>query len=368
MELKFIKSLLSEVSEIQRRLSIRFNVFDIADVRHYETRHSAILAGILQWEGSRKPLDFFLKRVFNQIDLSEKQLADLSVSTECWIDVKDEKRRLDILIRSKDICVVIENKIFTEDHTNQLDAYKEWMDKQNCSYCRLVYLTLKGTESSEGFSEEQYVRISWRTDIRDFLVYCSSLTNIDLRFNSTALQYAEFWENWFMATNGISDLILSSKENYLAAQGIFHAFTEAKYKLIKNTLKNWQNNIKELPVDKDCNVDKLNGEACEKILFKWNAKYRIGFEFGGSNFSKLLYGVIGDGEVSNRTPFNGWEASSWWPAYKKIQNKEISELGENSEICLSNIQEIYQVLNSAFNEIIDFVQNHPESFAAKNSQ
>ena len=250
MDLEAVDKLLKEVSfeiEHQKRLPRHFNVFNIADVRHYETRHSAILAGLLGWDGSRKPLCQFLK-MFIYKDIQEDELKNVVVSTEYTIDVDNEKRRIDILLQvGRELCVIIENKIYSDDHSTQLAAYYKWLQTQKYKRKELVYLTLHGSPSSEGFPDEKYIRLSYEKNIRDFLTVCSALTNLDERFNSTALQYAEFWENWFMESDelkkNVVDEILKSKENYQAAEQIFNAYREAKYKLISNLLQSWQNKI-----------------------------------------------------------------------------------------------------------------------------
>lgn len=367
--------LLSDISkeiEIQHRLPKQFNVFELTEVRHYETRHSAILAGILGWKGSRKPLCQFLKMFLPEESFSDEQLKNASVFTEYAIYINNEQRRLDILIKiGDDVFVVIENKIYTEDHSMQLEAYRSWLDTlQHHTKRYLIYLTLDGRKSSENFSDDKYICLSYKKDIRDFLVNSAALTNIDTRFNSTLLQYTEFWENWFMQSEELNEKIrekiLASKENYQAAEQVFLAFKDAKHQLIKNLLQSWQDRKASefLPCDK---ANDMIGKFWEKMSFTWNDNYIFGFEFSANYFTNLCYGVIGKEAVQDwQSTFDGWGKSPpWWPAYKFIQNDKIRHLGDNSEICISEADEIFRVLDEAFYETVRLLNEHQEYFGSK---
>ena len=356
--------------EVQRNLPRPFNVFDLADVKHYETRHSAIIAGILGW--SEKALCEFIKRFFHE-DISNVPMKDTSVSTEYIIDIDGEQRRLDILIRvGQEVCVVIENKILTEDHSNQLEAYWEWLQRQCQQRKYLVYLTLSGSPSSENFPNDKYICLSYEKSIRDFLLYCATLTNMDTRFNSAVLQYAEFWENWFMQSDELTDKvcseILNSEANYLAAEQVFLYFRTAKHRLIKRILQSWQNTKERngfIPLGR---AEELTGSSCDTFSFKWNDTYAIGFEFT-NYFNDLHYGVFDNKEVNSRLPFLGWKCSPWWPAYKSLQsNERVRYLGDNGAICLTDQQAIFSALDSAFDETINLLSANPDVFGGMSQQ
>ena len=361
--------------EIIRRQPKRFNVFDVASVGHYETTHSAILAGILSYSGGNyAPLRSFLK-ICNQdgkcpINLDDEKIVSgqVSVSTETTIQVNKETRRLDILVRiGNKLCLVIENKIFTADHSKQLQAYSDWLNKQRCDNAFLIYLTLNGDDSNDGCPPEKYISLSYRKSIRDFLSSCCAMSNVDFRFNSTALQYNEFWENWFMQNNElntkIQEKILASKENFEAAQEVFNAFHDAKATMIKRLLSEWQGTkSKGFKVVSDANS--LTGGKWDQILFSWNSRYNFGFEFENS-FCNLSYGIADDHEEKNRTTIDDWRQSPFWPAWKYVQDNEVKNLGASVSLCFTDKERIFEVLNAAFDEMLSLLNGKLDIFGSK---
>ena len=378
MDLIAIEKLLTRAYieiEIVRRQLKRFNVFDVAGVGHYETTHSSILAGILAYDGCNyAPLRSFLK-ICNQngkcpINLDDKKIASeqVSVSTETTIQVNEETRRLDILVRiGRKLCLVIENKIYTTDHSDQLQAYSDWLNKQRYDNAFLIYLTLEGNASTDGCPPEKYIPLSYRKNIRDFLSSCCALSNVDFRFNSTVLQYNEFWENWFMQSNElntkIQEQILESKGNFEAAQEVVNTFENAKATMIKRLLSEWQNTkLKEFKVVSDANS--LTGKSWDKILFMWNSRYTFGFEFE-NNFCNLYYGIVRDPHEKNSTEIDDWKHTPAWFAWKYVQDNAIRNLGANASMCFSDKERIFEVLDAAFDEVLSLLNGKPDIFGSK---
>ena len=404
MDFGVLDNLLRNISfeiEHQRRLPKRFNVFDIVGIGGYETYHSMILAGLLRWNGSRKPLIKFLEILMRRIENNENisvnnrflidflenlkndkdknDLKDVVVTTEHTIDIGSEKRRFDILLKiGRKLYIVIENKVKTDDHSDQLNAYRRWLN-EHCEHGILVYLTLNGDASSEGFSGD-YIRLSYRNDIREFLTACAEMTNLDERFNSTALQYAEFWENWFMGSDELKQKvvneILKSKENYEAAEQIFHDFLVAKYQMIVKLLQLWQNSIYE---DKEYGyepkvkpkdwkiVEKRGKDQYEKMSFKWNDNYSICFEFAEQYCTGLFFGVFANkqSEKKEMRSFIGWKSKDRWPAYQEIEPSNVRDLGYNSSLCFTEREEIFNTLTSAFDEVLKLLNNNEDYFGKR---
>ena len=156
-----------------------------------------------------------------------------------------EQRRLDILIKINNrLLIIIENKIFSNDHDQQLKSYSDWLETQPAEEKYLVYLTLYGTLSIEGFSEDKYKCLSYKKDIIQWLKDCSSLTQFDMRYHLALFQYQEFWEKWFMETNELNEkiiqLIISNSTSYNSAKQIAADFGKARIHLISSTLQKWQ--------------------------------------------------------------------------------------------------------------------------------
>jgi len=372
-----LDNLLKQVSfeiELQKRLPPKFNVFELCGIQHYEARHSAILTGILGWNGSREPLREFL-RLFCDID-DPGCLRNVSVITEHKIRIKREDRRLDIFIKiDNEIYIAIENKIYTEDHSGQLEAYSEWLEKQQPQSSKrfLFYLTLGGRKSSEWEEKEKYICLSYQEDILKFLRSCAKITNIDQRFNSAILQYIEFWENRFMQADELKNKtckkILSSLENFQAAKQIYETFWGAKIKLIKDALSEWQENVKK---DKKLSIiehamDLSGTNQYEKMSFIWNDDFFISFEFVSKNFLDLAYGISCPISKNDRPNIAGWDTSDWWPAFKYISDGRVKYIGNNPDICFEQ-DLIKNVLNAALGEILSLLEERKDIFGEKKIQ
>lgn len=154
-----------------------FNVFSALGIENKEVRHSALLAALLDPNGFHGMSDCFLKEFLHRIDFENFPTEDAIVRTE---EVIRGGRRLDISIVSEDgkQKIVIENKIDTEDHDNQLSAYLNDL-KTKESY-KLIYLTLNGYEPTEdiGKQKEKIICLSYKDDILELLENVSSAKNM----------------------------------------------------------------------------------------------------------------------------------------------------------------------------------------------
>ena len=156
-----------------------FNVFSAIGIERKEIRHSALLASFLDPNGFHGMSDLFLKEFLNRIDFTHFPVKDARVFTE---EVISNNRRLDIDICSKDgkYKVVIENKIYTSDHDQQLNAYLEDLKKQKLTDYKLVYLTLYGEKPIEDIKEDEthLICLSYKDDIIQIIDSVSSINNL----------------------------------------------------------------------------------------------------------------------------------------------------------------------------------------------
>lgn len=369
IEIENIKKLIDCVSfelEVQRRTPTSINIYDLCGIKHYETTHSAILAGLLRWKGNRKALECFIHH-FSNIQLSDQELNSASVETEKSININGEQRRLDILIRINNrLLIIIENKINTTDHSLQLQAYSDWLNSQH-SYeeKHLIYLTLDGSQSTEGCPEDKYQCLSYKNDIIQWLKDCSSSTQFDMRYHLALFQYQEFWEKWFMETNELNEKIIpqiiENTTSYNSAKLIAkQIFRVARIHLISSILQKWQKTKQEY-VSKTENMS--DGKEA-RILFKINDYYDLCFEFNG-DFLGLYYGVrlkklpIFDFNIRIK---DGWESSQFWLAYKYIKDDKVRDLGANEDLCIDSPEHIFSILDSAFDELKELIKNELKNY------
>jgi hypothetical protein len=178
-----VEKLLSDVSTLyKRRLhspadhAPRFNLFRVLDIEDKEvSTHSAFIANLLNPREGHEQGDLFLRQFLLQ--LGDEQL----VVFDDWVIGKEVPfigGRLDIVLQSAkaSAIIVIENKIRTEDHTNQLTAYREWLDqphrKELFETRLLLYLTPVG-EPAKNAPSSIYQAISYSGDITRWLSSCT---------------------------------------------------------------------------------------------------------------------------------------------------------------------------------------------------
>ena len=141
------------------------NIFDVLKVETNEVRHSNFVAWLLDPNGSHKLGNIFLKRFLRQVFASNKFSSVSSIDVEAFplekVQIQREWKNIDILISSDEFVVCIENKIFSKEHSNQLNRYKNIIEENFPNQIKTyVYLSPEGipseteTESYEPLSYE----------------------------------------------------------------------------------------------------------------------------------------------------------------------------------------------------------------------
>ena len=165
IELKY-KSLLEDrdFEELEFLLK-QPNIFQALGIEKYELRHSSFLAWLLDPIGSHNLGAIFLNRFLREIlmDPRSKELSiiDLPDFQLEKATVKREWKNIDILIELPEILVVIENKIQSSEHSDQLSIYKKRIEglflRKKIIF---VYLTPFGFASS---LNETYINLSYES-------------------------------------------------------------------------------------------------------------------------------------------------------------------------------------------------------------
>ena len=174
--------------EERDRKGENYNLFSILNIERYELKHSALIANLLDPKGSHGCGDAFL-RAFFEIALKERAYPFENCTlphsyTEYYTGpiAGDTGGRIDILVKSNHYGLIIENKIYAGDQDKQLTRYDNY-GKETFGADRylLVYLTLFGSEASEGSTakesakEVDYLCLSYAEDILRWLEQCVQL-------------------------------------------------------------------------------------------------------------------------------------------------------------------------------------------------
>lgn len=162
------------------------NFFSILNASRTEIRHSNFLGWILDPNGTHGMGDIFLRKFLRDIFSDEKVTTYSQFDVDSFdlrtAEVRREWKHIDILIVLPDIVVAVENKIDSQDHSNQLKKYRHIVDesfpKHHKSY---VYLTPYGNNPNDEESSKIYVNYSYE-QLSDLLarileIYRDSLNN-----------------------------------------------------------------------------------------------------------------------------------------------------------------------------------------------
>ncbi len=175
-------SLASLQSKFESFYASNFNIFKILKIHKYEViTHSPFLANLLDIHGTHHQGNLFYKNFLEIINPFPQELkVNDFIPPEHKFDslwLETEKiiigGRLDILIQNYDsqnrFAIVIENKIGTGEHDEQLTTYYDFLTK-NFEKFLLIYLTISGNENSSLSKENKgFIQISYSKHIVDFL-------------------------------------------------------------------------------------------------------------------------------------------------------------------------------------------------------
>jgi len=154
------KLLINEDFEILKARINEFNPFKVAKIENYEIRHSNFLAWTLDPSENHNLDDKVLKKFLLNIVLKaenedllgeEIQLLDLNQANFLDAKVYRETYKIDILIvcELSKFIILIENKIYSNEHSKQLDRYLNKIKSEFKNYKIIpIYLTLEGEDPS----------------------------------------------------------------------------------------------------------------------------------------------------------------------------------------------------------------------------
>lgn len=370
MEEEQIENMLEEVYELILKhggLKQRepFNVFELCGVWSTEMRHSAILRELLDPQGMHGFKTKFLEAFFKQIGL-EFDPNGCRAKTE----VAYSNGRMDIVISSGDVAVVIENKIYAGDQEDQLKRYKEeWLEAQSGKKQALLYLTLDGHEASNA-EHVDYQRISYRNDILAWLETCIGMATEKPLVKSALEQYKELIKKLTgkdmdpKMEKDITNVVKKSKENYLAAALTAKAFDGIHQEIVRNIA------VACTPEGMKYDVSHCTSARFASFAYSFNTEkqYKLLFEFQQGNYHALYYGLH---DLTNKNnaphPYNnaqitinrpngfdgpnehGWIAGAYantdfqnWDAESLLQHwdNDFADIKENIKGYIANLMEI----------------------------
>jgi len=267
-QLKLLEMKYEKLSELYRD---QFNIFSILRKESDEVNlHSKFIFELLNPNGTHQQGNIFFKLFIKEI---------------CKINFKDdnpdifrEKYNIDILIASPNQAIIIENKIYTEDHSGQLSKYLKIVKNKgyNEENIFLIYLSLFGDEPNEKLVQDKVINISYKKDILNWLENCIKEVALIPTIRETISQYINLvkkltnqsqYEGFIME---VKDFLLSDANNLKMALDIQESITKAK---ISVQLSFWET------------LNKLLSERNYKFIF-YSDNNDKDFESSVENFYK----------------------------------------------------------------------------------
>lgn len=215
--------------ELKLRLE-RPNVFEVLGIARREVRHSNFLGWLLDPAGSHGLRAIFLERFmrdvigqWNGLRVLEVESMDLNT-----VDVRREWRHIDILVKCDRFVVVIENKIDSQDHSDQLSRYRTIaMDEFGGLPVVCVYLTPDGDEPREDAGYLTYSYADIQQHLQSILsLYASALTDRQVVYLE---DYLTVLSRHIMKNDPLNDLVETLyKKHQIALDFIIDNLPDAK--------------------------------------------------------------------------------------------------------------------------------------------
>ena len=164
-----LESFVDDNADLERLETMldRFNIFESLGLVRQETRHSDFLRWLLDPSETHGLGDYWLRRLLRQVIEAGEGIYENSPSVfdlDGWdlgrAEIRREWRNIDLLILDRDnhfVCVV-ENKIDSDEHSNQLKRYREIVEGEYPEYKKaFVFLTIAGDVPSD----DAYIPVSY---------------------------------------------------------------------------------------------------------------------------------------------------------------------------------------------------------------
>ena len=131
-----------------------FNIFDVLKISRTEIRHSNMIAWLLNPHENHGLNDCFIKNLVSRIvknkNYGNANPLELMVEDFSSVQINREWENIDLLCISDNFVIVIENKIDSGEHDNQLEIYRKKIESRYKKLSKIfLYLTPDGLLPSD---------------------------------------------------------------------------------------------------------------------------------------------------------------------------------------------------------------------------
>ncbi len=194
-EIKILDQMIAESSEFKKLSSSLsgFNLWELFDIETAETFNEKMLLWLLNENESHNLGDFFLrrwlililhkdlnsqhryKRPLNALNIEYARVVDSSIESQKMIQINGRTRYLDLFIdlktlRQEDWVIIIEIKVGTHDHENQLSDYRQWLKETYPNHKKLtIFLYDENLKQQLPDDEDRYWPKTTFSDVRNVI-------------------------------------------------------------------------------------------------------------------------------------------------------------------------------------------------------
>jgi len=307
-----------DLAKIEGALN-ELNLFEALGVVRSELRHSDFLAFLLDPSSSHGLGDIFLRRFLQSVVLgaTDRKLDVSALQFGVW-DLKDciverERANIDVLIVSdrNRFVVLIENKVDTGEHSDQLQRYETAILRKYVGY---ALLRLFLTPSGHAPSHSRYVAVSYGTVcdlIEEVLRNHASSLNVDLVV--LLRHYAKMIRTHFMNDSELVELAVAFYRRHQKALDYIYEKRPDKRAFITDVLTRYVDTAPELILEESTEylVRFVHRDWPDRVLAGGDKSWLISgrslaFEFENYGSSVKLSLFVGPGEARLRARLVEW--------------------------------------------------------------
>lgn len=299
----------------------QFNIFEAVGMVRQEIRHSNFLAFLLKPSASHRLGDVFLKTFLKQllIDANNAPVSarEIDIANLADTQVGREWKNIDILLVSEasQIVCVIENKVDSQEHSNQLYRYREIVLKYFKDYKQIfVYLTPTGLHPNSDEDQQHWLPYSY-DKIAALLDDLSNQyrSTIDSEVHTLIQHYSSLIKRHLMEDSEIAQLCRKIYWQHKEALDLIYEHRpdlEAEvFEVIKDIVHKTSSTSKQVVINHTWLARKIQGFAIpswdnlsfQKAFPGWTSSNRILlFEFEVRQPNVYLMLILGPGELSDR--------------------------------------------------------------------
>jgi hypothetical protein len=353
-QVKELENFIFDNPELEKLEAIvdKFNIFSSLGIINQEIRHSHFLAWLLDPGETHNLSDYFttsflkLATYNSTHEHPELTLIDIDTLDLSNMQVLREWKNIDVLLVDEEqkLVFVIENKVDSKEHSNQLNRYRKTVESTYPDYRKLyIYLTVSGEEPE---SEDIYIPISYRevsTLIETLLDRKASQLNEEItifirHYNEMIKRYImeesevqELCEQLYKKHKKALDLIFMYKPDVRSdIRDVLGEIVDADERMEKDTCN--RSHVRFIPKNLDFLPKKSEGWTKSKRM--------VLFEFRNYDKALSFVIVIGPGEESIReSVFNHVKGKPYFHKTKNGLKKKWVEIYSKKIATFSSLEE-----------------------------